>query len=290
MPPLRRVNRKDRVGKNTVVKKQHSINKPTGVSTSPDKPLPLVERTNKLSLEEFLSLYVPSSELRFRRGNQRSNSRPPSVNTSYNSTGQEEEKEYTLEIHTAGTIPAVDLEECYKLIELTSSSAYKSSSIGWSPSEKKKEMKLPDMKYMILRQASAPASRDAVQGDSSSSPVGGFLGFLEFMITYEDGKEVAYCYEIHLLPKAQRQRLGEELMMRFERVGQRIGLEKAMLTVFKSNTQAANFYGRVGYEEDENSPRPRRLRNGMVKEADYRIMSKSLQQRVLHCTGGSLIR
>ncbi|KKK18258.1 hypothetical protein AOCH_001942 [Aspergillus ochraceoroseus] len=254
MPPLRRVNRKDRVGKNTVVKKQHSINKPTGVSTSPDKPLPLVERTNKLSLEEFLSLYVPSSELRFRRGNQRSNSRPPSVNTSYNSTGQEEEKEYTLEIHTAGTIPAVDLEECYKLIELTSSSAYKSSSIGWSPSEKKKEMKLPDMKYMILRQASAPAPE--------------------------------------MLSKAiaQRQRLGEELMMRFERVGQRIGLEKAMLTVFKSNTQAANFYGRVGYEEDENSPRPRRLRNGMVKEADYRIMSKSLQQRVLHCTGGSLIR
>jgi ribosomal protein S18 acetylase RimI-like enzyme len=130
-------------------------------------------------------------------------------------------------------------------------------------------MKLPDMKYMILRRAVS-------EGGEREGP-GDFAGFLEYMVTYEDGYEVLYCYEIHLTPESQGQGLGEELMARFERVGAHIGLEKAMLTVFKSNRRAMTFYERVGYTEDESSPRPRKLRNGTVKEADYMIMSKNLR-------------
>jgi ribosomal protein S18 acetylase RimI-like enzyme len=177
--------------------------------------------------------------------------------------------EYTIDNYTAATIPAADLDTCFNLIELTSAAAYKSSSAGWSPKEKREEMKLPDMKYMILRRAVS-------DGGESEGP-GDFAGFLEYMVTYEDGYEVLYCYEIHLMPESQGQGLGEELMARFERVGARIGLEKAMLTVFKSNRRAMTFYQRVGYTEDESSPRPRKLRNGTVKEADYMIMSKSLR-------------
>ncbi|KAL3487529.1 GNAT family acetyltransferase Nat4 [Aspergillus germanicus] len=264
--------------------------------TDKPKPLPLVERTNALSLEEFVSLYIPSSELGFQKS-----ARNKEVSSSVSSSPQNGVSEYapteaenlpaskkqpdgveksdictttsaykyTLDIYTAATIPTTDLNACFKLIELTSSAAYKSSSAGWSPKEKREEMKLPDMKYMILRRAVS-------DGGESEGP-GDFTGFLEYMVTYEDGYEVLYCYEIHLTPESQGQGLGEELMARFERVGARIGLEKAMLTVFKSNRRAMTFYERMGYTEDESSPRPRKLRNGTVKEADYMIMSKSLR-------------
>ncbi|KAF6234827.1 hypothetical protein HO173_007047 [Letharia columbiana] len=59
-------------------------------------------------------------------------------------------------------------------------------------------------------------------------------------------------------------------------MGRKAGVEKAMLTVFKRNKAAMQFYERLGYEEDEYSPRPKKLRNGVVKELDYLILSKSL--------------
>jgi ribosomal protein S18 acetylase RimI-like enzyme len=97
------------------------------------------------------------------------------------------------------------------------------------------------------------------------------------MVTYEDGKEVVYCYEIHMSPMARGRGLGGLLMGRMEGIGRLIGLEKAMLTVFKSNVAAREFYRKGGYEVDENSPQPRTLRNGTVKEWDYEILSKRLR-------------
>ncbi|KAL2802523.1 acyl-CoA N-acyltransferase [Aspergillus granulosus] len=286
--------KKSRVGTKLLPRKRGPANSPPGKP----KPLPLVERTNALSLEEFVHQYIPSSELKFQRAGRINRDSATSTASTTRWEGEPEDdhsepkdlpepqKEteastytYTLDIYTASTIPTPDLNAAFNLIELTSSAAYKNSSMGWSPTEKRKEMKLPDMKYMILRRTGFDENvGDGGDSDGeNSSPAGEFAGFLEFMVTYEDGYEVLYCYEIHLTPEAQGQGLGEELMARFERVGARIGLEKAMLTVFRSNRRAITFYERVGYTEDESSPRPRKLRNGTVKEADYRIMSKSLR-------------
>lgn len=163
-----------------------------------------------------------------------------------------------MDIYTSATISEADLEVCLDLVEETSSAAYASSS-GWSRSKKRKEMKLPDMKYMIVRGS------------------GCVTGFLSFMVTYEDGKEVVYCYEIHLAGEVRGQGIGGKLMGRMEEVGRAVGVEKAMLTVFKSNGVATRFYERLGYGVDEYSPGPRRLRNGTVKEPDYLILSKVLK-------------
>lgn len=94
------------------------------------------------------------------------------------------------------------------------------------------------------------------------------------MTTYEDGKQVLYCYEIHIHPLLQGQGIGRHLMTLFEETGRRIGLEKSMLTVFRANNAATSFYERLGYSVDEFSPGPRQLRNGTVKEPDYLILSK----------------
>lgn len=74
--------------------------------------------------------------------------------------------------------------------------------------------------------------------------------------------------------------VGGRLMGVLEEVGRRAGVEKAMLTVFRRNEGAVGFYEGLGYGVDEYSPRPKKLRNGVVKEVDYLILSKSLRSGV----------
>ena len=102
--------------------------------------------------------------------------------------------------------------------------------------------------------------------------------FLSFMLTYEDGHEVIYCYEVHLPPSLRGCGLGGHLMRMMEGIGMKVGVEKAMLTVFVANEAAIRFYSGLEYQEDEYSPKPRTLRNGVIKRADYVILSKSLKQ------------
>ena len=128
-------------------------------------------------------------------------------------------------------------------------------------------MRLPDLRYIVLKQEKDDKGRDGISEVE---------GFLSFMLTYEDGYEVIYCYEIHLSPQLQGTGLGKRLMAMMEEVGKKARVEKAMLTVFKANNAAMRFYERLGYEEDEYSPRPRKLRGGVVKEPDHMILSKPL--------------
>ena len=122
-------------------------------------------------------------------------------------------------------------------------------------------MRLLDLRYLLVVDA---------------SPSGEVAGFLSFMLTWEDGVEVVYCYEVHLEERVRGQGVGARLMGRMEEAGREAGVGKAMLTVFRRNTGAVRFYERLGYGEDEFSPRARKLRSGVVKEVDYLIMSKSL--------------
>ncbi|XRM47484.1 N alpha-acetyl-transferase [Aspergillus tubingensis] len=223
-----------------------------GSQYNPSSSLPLVERTNKLSIQEFTSKYITPEFLTYTYQPE-----PPSST---------DEQWYKLSIHSAASIPTNDLNACFDLIEETSSEAYRNSSTGWSPSKKKKEMKLPDMKYLVVRREELTPS--VGEGD--------VVGFMSFMITYEDGKEVVYLYEIHLSAGVQKQGLGKRLLLLLMEIGRRVGVEKAMLTVFTSNGVAQRLYEAIGFGTDEYSPRPRRLRNGMVKEPDYRIMSVRL--------------
>ena len=157
------------------------------------------------------------------------------------------------------------LDICLELIEATSADDYKSSEMKWSRSKKKVEMRLPDMKYIILL-SSLPGQHESVQ----------LAGFISFMVIYEDGHEVIYCYEIHLAEEWQGKGIGKKLMQIMEQIGDSVKVEKAMLTVFKSNKRALRMYESLGYVEDEFSPQPRKLRNGMIKEPIYVILSKQL--------------
>ncbi|KAJ5631476.1 uncharacterized protein N7484_011576 [Penicillium longicatenatum] len=270
--------------------------------------VPLVERTNALSIEDFISFYVSphqdassNQSTKTPRANETESVQPKRPLQSNAA------RDTSLEIYSAATISTADLDACLDLVELTSSEAYAASGAGWSRPKKRKEMKLPDMKYLIVRDCAASSAdirREAGVGagtDKADEPKiaarssenvngslngsanehandkSGVLGFLSFMITYEDGKEVVYCYEIHLAAAARGRGLGALLMSRMEEIGRSVGVKKAMLTVFKSNVNACRFYEKGGYVIDEYSPQPRRLRNGTIKEFDYAILSKRLE-------------
>ncbi|RMZ80740.1 hypothetical protein DV738_g2600, partial [Chaetothyriales sp. CBS 135597] len=210
----------------------------------------LVETANDLCMPDFMSKYAPSAG--------------PLPGDS------EERSKYT----DASNISQQELEACLDLIEHTSADDYANSELGWSRAEKRKEMALPDMKFVLLLSDPQPGTSNLSSTEGGGETV---FGFISFMITYEDGQEVVYIYEVHLQQAMQGKGYGRRLIEYVEAIGESVGVGKAMLTVFRSNQRALHVYERLGYEEDEFSPQPRKLRNGTVKQPSYVILSKTLK-------------
>jgi hypothetical protein len=74
-----------------------------------------------------------------------------------------------------------ELQACYALVEETSKPDYEASSGGWRPRAKLKEMRLPELRYILVQDAAGVTQ-----------------GFVSLMPTHEQGIPVVYCYEIHL--------------------------------------------------------------------------------------------
>ena len=200
-----------------------------------------VESLNDLSLQLFMEQFLPATSLCFQE---------KSSLTSYN-----------IGVESPKTISSEDLDACFSLVQMTSKTTYAKSSLGWHPKAKRREMQLPDLKYLLVRQELGPE----------------ILGFASFMLTYEDNREVVYLYDIHLREAVRGIGLGKHLITAIQQVGYETRMEKMMLTVFEANSEARTFYERLGFSVDDFSPGPRKLRGGIVKEPDYAILSKVLR-------------
>ncbi|MCJ1376400.1 hypothetical protein MMC20_007642 [Loxospora ochrophaea] len=207
--------------------------------------LPRIEGINEISLASFKSQFFPDQS------------------SSSAFTHPRDLTKYCITLELSSTITESDLNRCFNIVAETSARDYRESSVGWSPRGKRKEMRLPDLRYLLVKPVSFPQA-SAVEAFSS------------FMMTYEDGHEVVYCYEIHVSSHLRGSGLGRQLMDTMETMGKKVGVEKAMLTVFVKNEGALRFYERLGYQEDEYSPKPRKLRRGTIKTPDYVILSKRL--------------
>src|SRR5437764_11262069 len=179
----------------------------------------VIEEANALSLEEFEARYLSSF--------------PNFNHFTFIQQGSQIQTDITLV--TAKSMNATDFEACFALIESTSANVYRQSSVGWSPKSKRSEMKLLDMKYLLVKPRStcprrprspARARKPESPGDSD------IIGFLSFMPTYEDDRCLLYCYEIHFSESAQSSGLGTHLMHLYEHIAKAIRVEKTMLTVF----------------------------------------------------------
>ncbi|KAF3069727.1 hypothetical protein GL218_07994 [Daldinia childiae] len=169
---------------------------------------------------------------------------------------------FPLSLTSSSNLSDEDLDACFKLVEETSRADYESSSAGWKPGKKLAEMKSPELRYILVKNI-----------------VGSVRGFTSLMPTYEEGEPVIYCYEIHLKPELQGTGLGKILMGFLENVAVNTPpVEKVMLTCFLSNQRAFTFYKKLGFEKDEISPEPRKLRFGKEFIPDYVIMSKAVKR------------
>ncbi|KAI1138301.1 acyl-CoA N-acyltransferase [Hypoxylon sp. FL0543] len=170
---------------------------------------------------------------------------------------------FTLSLTQAGKLSAEDLDACFKLVEGTSRGDYEASTFGWKPSKKLAEMKSPELRYIMVKDIA-----------------GSVRGFTSLMPTYEEGEPVVYCYEIHLKPELRGTGLSKTLMGFLESVAANTPpIGKVMLTCFLSNERALAFYQKSGFEKDEISPEPRKLRFGKEFVPDYVIMSKVVSSR-----------
>jgi ribosomal protein S18 acetylase RimI-like enzyme len=167
-------------------------------------------------------------------------------------------------VRSGAFMSKAQLEACFKLVERTSSDAYKAASAGWHPKAKKEEMADKEMGYLLVKTAAKEAR---------------ILGFISFMATCDEPprqeREVVYMYEIHLDESLRGCGLGSKLIRFVELVALKLGIFKTMLTVFRTNAGARALYERLGYSRDSSSPEDRVVRKRVI-EAEYLIMSKVL--------------
>ncbi|XP_002739028.1 N-alpha-acetyltransferase 40-like [Saccoglossus kowalevskii] len=133
---------------------------------------------------------------------------------------------------------------------------YEASSWGWRDRVKKEELSDDRAWYLVAR-------------DSDGLAVA-FVHF-RFDIDYDD--EVLYCYEIQIEKAVRRKGLGKFLMQILGLIALKAEMKKVMLTVFKSNNTANQFFKKVlKYEIDEtdqSSLYP-------LDDYDYEILSKPI--------------
>lgn len=144
---------------------------------------------------------------------------------------------------------------------------YTNSNDGWDAEQKKNEMFAKEARYLIARSRQNPTE---------------LHGMLLFQMVQEETMDddalcnVAYCYEIQLKESARGKGLGEYLMKLLEEIGKRWQMDKVMLTVFKANKGAFDFYiKKLGFELDEISPGAC-LPARKARLFDYEILCKKI--------------
>ena len=228
---------------------------------APTRKEKLVEGINALSIDDFRSRFVQEDMLKY-QANRKDSSRA-----------------FDVSLVAADWLTPGEYNASFNLIEETSRSDYESSTFGWHPRRKRKEMLEPEMKYLLVRsKGTEPMNeRTTKSGDVDTS----VLGFLSFMVDHDSSPTVPvlYIYEIHLAESLRGLGLGYHLMQVADRLASNMGLDKVMLTCFLCNTKAHHFYTDHGFATDACSPADRKTRNKVVA-VDYVILSKGTHATV----------
>ncbi|KAG5355163.1 putative N-acetyltransferase [Yarrowia sp. B02] len=125
--------------------------------------------------------------------------------------------------------------ELYTLVRKNMKGMYEGSGMGWVRADKIEEMEDDELSYFVAR-----------EGDQ-------LLGFVSFMHTEEEEKEVVYLYELQVGKGFQGEGLGKELMNIVIAEAQKSG-KPIMLTVFLMNVKAVEFYTKIGFSRAEKGP------------------------------------
>ncbi|KAJ1914062.1 hypothetical protein H4219_004951 [Mycoemilia scoparia] len=181
----------------------------------------------------------------------------------------------------------------FKLIQKNVAEYYIASKITWSKSNKLKELKNPDMRYLLIYTNPTGSANDTDE-ISSSPPThtvasiftpDNLVGFAAFDFSFEetmepnssDDKEVPiiFCYEIQLEPSLRGKGLGKLLMNTMFQIGAEWDMQSVFLNTFNDNNLANNFYHKLGFRPDPISP-CQYLGGAYKHKYKYKILSKRI--------------
>eukprot|EP01041_Mallomonas_annulata_P001329 gene1329-2558_t len=133
--------------------------------------------------------------------------------------------------------------EIFSLLENNMRAHYEKA-WGWDKEGKWKEMFAINSHYLLVL--------------DNSLDGGDLVGFVHYQFTWDDEDEpefpVLFCFELQLDIKYQKLGIGRELMSMLTTIASHWHMNKTMLTCFKSNIEAMQFYRKIGFNIDKNSP------------------------------------
>lgn len=135
---------------------------------------------------------------------------------------------------------------------------YEQSDWGWNRKSKLKEFQHILARFLILK------LNDKL------------IGFCHFRFDFgsDNSEACVYCYELQVARQFQRQGLGMHMMNILTMLAIRFKLYRVMLTVFKHNVKAMDFYvNRLKFRVDKSSP------SKFNQETDYEILSLKISKR-----------
>jgi len=138
---------------------------------------------------------------------------------------------------------------------------YEKSDWGWDDKAKKDEMYDGMARYLIAR-------------TEDGTPV----AMTHFRFDMECDDEVLYCYEIQMAEEFRRKGLGKFLMQVLELMAFKTSMMKVMLTCFKDNKPAQDFFRGLKYTVDETSPQES-LAETIYDDYHYQILSKMIKRK-----------
>uniref|UniRef100_A0A8C6WBY6 N-alpha-acetyltransferase 40 n=1 Tax=Nannospalax galili TaxID=1026970 RepID=A0A8C6WBY6_NANGA len=154
----------------------------------------------------------------------------------------------------SGLEPAT-VDWAFDLTKTNMQTMYEQSEWGWKDREKREEMMDDRAWYLIA-------------WEDSSIPV----AFSHFRFDVECGDEVLYCYEVQLENKVRRKGLGKFLIQILQLMANSTQMKKVMLTVFKHNHGAYQFFREaLQFEIDDSSPS---MSGCCGEDCSYEILSR----------------
>jgi len=189
-------------------------------------------------------------------------------------------------------------EQCMNLFQMNMKTMYEKSSWGLDLDEKSSQLSHDNARFLIVTRKKCNDDDD--NDDDNNDEVVAFTHFRfecsveecnDHNCTYckqtswtlrndKDAKNhqpILYLYEIQIDPRLQRQNIGKKLMTMTQIIAMKMKMTKVILTVFKFNNQAMDFYKKkLGYKTDESSP-DCFIDDGDDEEVDYVILSKVVQ-------------
>ncbi|NXI71676.1 NAA40 acetyltransferase, partial [Anseranas semipalmata] len=144
----------------------------------------------------------------------------------------------SIECKRVAGLERATVEWAFELTKTNMQTLYEQSEWGWKDREKREELTDDRAWYLIAREAGA-----------------GPVAFSHFRFDVECGDEVLYCYEVQLESRVRRRGLGKFLIQILQLVANSTQMKKVMLTVFKHNHGAYQFFREaLQFDIDDTSP------------------------------------